>query len=519
MEPRYPVPVRWNEPTVSSRRIEIATILAVLAFAVAVRWSGLSYGFPLIVHPDEPRIADAALHVVDTGDPHPRTLLYPSFLVYLNACVFAAVRAASSGPVEPATYYYWGRVATLAMALITVLIVYAAARRLAGFTAAAAGAMITAASLLHASNSVLITTDVPMAMWTTAAVAAALAMLGPAAGTSWTRYAFVGALVGLAVGTKYNAVVVAVAVACAHFVREKRLGALVDARLAMAAAVSVAAFVFVTPYAVLDSRMFGDFLALQRDAYSLGHAGNESVGTSYAFYATALVDKLGAVALLSATVGLAWLLLRDRGRALVAASFPLAYFAFMGAYPVHFDRNMTALVPVLAILAGVGVAVIARAAAKLAAAGGDRAARLAAAAAAGTLVALAALPQAAATEAHMARLALPDTRVLAKQWIEANLPAGSRIAREQYTPTLDTTRFDVVDLGYFGLGLSTDLESFDYLVASSGDYGRFFSPRTRYPDMHARYSEIFRRFPTVRRIAPVPEQSSGPVIRILAVPH
>jgi hypothetical protein len=168
------------------------------------------------------------------------------------------------------------------------------------------------------------------------------------------------------------------------------------------------------------------------------------------------------------------------------------------------------------MLAGVGIDGCARVVASMLA--GNRA-RLAAGAGlitACTLTVVAAAPQAIAASAYMTRISLPDTRAIAKTWIETNLPQGARIAREFYTPPLDPERFDVEPLGYFGLAKTDNLERFDYLVASSGDFGRFVMAPENYPDMFEKYSAVFQRYPAIKVIRAVPLETTGPTIRVLA---
>jgi len=109
---------------------------------------------------------------------------------------------------------------------------------------------------------------------------------------------------------------------------------------------------------------------------------------------------------------------------------------------------------------------------------------------------------------------LPHTRWLSKIWIDENLPAGSRIAREFYTPPIDAKRFDVVEVGYWGLIRAPELERYDYLIASSEDFGRFVNHADRYPEQAAAYHRIFSRYDLVKTFKGDWRTSTGPEIRI-----
>jgi hypothetical protein len=172
--------------------------------------------------------------------------------------------------------------------------------------------------------------------------------------------------------------------------------------------------------------------------------------------------------------GLAWALIRRRPVDLCLASFAVLYFVLASLPVVRYERNLLPLVPFVALLAGRFAADV-----SLALAGWmrPRSPRLAIPAAAG-LVALLALQPLAAAIGDTQRNGLPDTRTIARQWIDANLPDGSTIVREQYTPQPDTDRYHV---GYLLTLSEHDVswyreQGFRYAVASDRQYYRYLAP-------------------------------------------
>ena len=113
---------------------------------------------------------------------------------------------------------------------------------------------------------------------------------------------------------------------------------------------------------------------------------------------------------------------------------------------------------------------------------------------------------------------LPHTRWIANVWIEENLPAGVRIAREHYTPPIDPQRFEVVEVGYWGLIRTPQIEQYDYLVASSEDFARFVDHADRYPTEAAAYHAIFSRYELIKSFRGDWKTSTGPEIRIYRRP-
>jgi hypothetical protein len=131
------------------------------------------------------------------------------------------------------------------------------------------------------------------------------------------------------------------------------------------------------------------------------------------------------------------------------------------------------------------------------------------------IVALALVGPASMSTALIRKLMGADTRSLALAWIDANVPAGSYIVREEYTPQPDPERYRVEYTWSLGFGDPRDYRrtGVDYLVASQAVYARFLDdPLARYPEVAARYRDIF----ALRRVAEfVPHAgASGPAVSI-----
>ena len=143
-------------------------------------------------------------------------------------------------------------------------------------------------------------------------------------------------------------------------------------------------------------------------------AGSEGLGIW--FTALVLVGSLVAVRRL------------DR-RVAALLVFTAAYFLVVSVATLRFERNLLPLFPVFAILAGIGIA-----------AGLESTRRLVQAVALAVLVV--SVTVSAWEDVRIdRRIDAPDTRTVAIDWINANIPPGSSIAREYYTPQLDPGRY------------------------------------------------------------------------------
>jgi hypothetical protein len=295
-------------------------------------------------------------------------------------------------------------------------------------------------------------------------------------------YLLAGVALGLAVGLKYNAAVFALAIVLAHFLRAGWPG-IKDWRLYAAGGISLIVFVATTPFAILDSQTFlqGAFIDIRH--YTGGHAGN--TGNSLAWYLDYLWRREGPMLLLAAAGSLWGAYKRSRGAILVAAT-ALAYLSFISAFAVHFERTALPLIPLFAILAAYCIVSLLPTPAL------DRAGPQWGAVAALLIVALI-FPLVGAVRDSL-RLTTPNSLDTAREWIEANVPAGSRLGVESYAPWVDPQKFSVQ--GFYKLNGQPPewyvSEGYRYLVFSETMFRRFYKDPARLSDDIARYEAIFR---------------------------
>jgi hypothetical protein len=544
-------------------------ILIVLA-GLILRVTGMAATRPFVYYPDEWAIAKPAMHIALTGDLNPHSFFYPTLLINAEAGVASLVHLVSglslafppmprvagmpSGsqadfPADTFPFLLWGRrmVAVLSV-LICVLVALAArataqADRATGPTASTddppsagsaatgggeqgrawlaglIGAAFMALAVLPLDYSRLLLTDVPSAFFCAATMAATLAAMSrrPDRGRA-LLFILAGLCVGLAASTKYNAIVVGVVPAMgylASFVSpaQMRLPRAILARFLsplpyLMLAASVVGFVIATPMILFDWTEVIGGLNDQIVAYNLlGHVGAQ--GDDVAYYVTYLwTTGFGPVLSFLAVGGILWALLRHRAVDLVLVVFPVLYFVLVSLPLVRYERNLLPLVPFVALLVG---RFVADALELLRGRIAGRSPKSALAAVAIALVALSAQPALMAIDDAQA-VSRADTRTVALDWVEANLPAGSMVVREAYTPQLPVSQFRVA----YTLSLSDhSLEwyrarGFRYAIASSGQYFRYTQAHTPQADF---YDELFRQ-PVVYKIDPS-GSLAGPVVIIL----
>jgi riboflavin transporter FmnP len=505
------------------KQIFYVCLAAVILSAFLTRYACIRFGFPLITHPDEPEVAEAAINIVRSGDLQPRTFIYPSFYTYLQALAYAGVFAFGKlagvfqnfSDIERTTLYFWGRLLTILLSVGAVYVTYLIGQLLFDKVCGIVSALFTSLSLLHVTNSYTITVDCPMAFWVL--VSFFVSALSYVNGPRVKYYLLNGILIGFASGTKYTAIWCIVPMVWAHFHHIPfSLRGLFDKRLLAGLLLIPAAFVATTPFAVICFKTFVFWLRYQGRAYSLPGVGAPSGITSFAFYLRSLVDKFGTVQLAIAAAGIICSRLNDKEKTYFLMSFALPYYLFFGAFPVHFDRNMVVLVPFLALFCGCFFHLFPDCLKKVCRKSVFGKHQHLTYALIIVLGSVGLCDQGRKIFEHIKRMRLPDTRWVSKVWIEQNIPAGSSIGREHYTPPVDTKSYRVSYLGFHGLK-NARLDDFDYIIASSGDYERFFRDEKRYPAEVQKYRQIHSKYKLVKEFVPDNKHVTGPVIRIYKI--
>ena len=189
----------------------------------------------------------------------------------------------------------------------------------------------------------------------------------------WGTWLLAGAMAGLAVGSKFSAVLLALPLAVAALYRLPavslgRKALIVAGRLAAAGAVALAVFVLTNPFAVIEFPAYVRQIAAQNAMVSgLMDAPytRQYIGTLPYLY---FVQQLGQWGLgwplgVVAWGGLIWAVVVAARRKvspalLVMLAWALPYFAFTGAFHTKFPRYMAPLLPFLAVF-GAGAALAA----------------------------------------------------------------------------------------------------------------------------------------------------------------
>lgn len=435
-----------------SRPRERLALAAIFAVALLLRVWGLAFGLPYVFHFDE------HWHIKIASTLDPEMGIFPIFGTLQIALVAAhqlltwiepALRALSDSPELIATldspdarWHLAGRWMSAITGAATAPLLYLVGRdawnRRVGLLAAA----FMAVSFIHVRTSHFAVQD---ALVTFLTVCALVFVVRIRPGGPLAPYLGAGLFAGLAVAAKPLAWPVFVVLGAWHLFAEapaegrwgRAVGRrLIDWRIWLGGLLGVAATIACMPQIYLT---WDATIAFWRMTAAAGLGGGYDrfaldPGTRPGIYLEGLLWGSGlALTLLGAAgVILAAVRFRER-RPLLLLLFPLLYLAFL-LKPGYFavPRYMILMQPFLMLFA---------ASALLAACGLIRAPRARAAVTAVAALVAIAQPLAASVKFD-SLLAGEDTRILAKRWIEENLPEGTVIVREgeRWSPPLQSPK-------------------------------------------------------------------------------
>jgi len=406
----------------------------ILAAAAVARLWGIGFCFPHThCRPDEDAIS-AIVGGFSSGDFNPHVFNYPALFMLAVASVLGITVNAErllhkvvpfhfdsllDGVSITEKNYMTARLLSAAAGVSSVWVIFRIGCRLFDRHAAVAAAALLSVAFLHVRDSHFGVTDVPMSFMVLVAFAAAVRLA-----QSGTRNDLIvaGVTAGLAASTKYNGALVVLPVLFAVFISPatRRQSRLVDSCIVLL--LMSATFFCTSPYTVLE---FGRFFAdLSSDAEHLAVGHGLDLGRGWIYHATmTLRFGVGLPVLVAGVAGMVVLLWRDLRTGVLVTLFPVSYYAVLGSGYTVFTRHMTPVVPFLCLTGGYFVCEVSGAIATRLRRPGWRPS-LASIAVLGVL-----WPSLHSVVMFDTLIARPDSRLLARHWIEERFPPGVTIAQ------------------------------------------------------------------------------------------
>jgi len=476
----------------------------------------------------------------DGFDFNPHFFIYPSLYFYLQFAVQAIVRATGwalriypTADSFHAAYYLnsdlfllAGRTLTALLGSATVWIAFSIGRRLAGMPAAILGALFLALNAVHLEKCRFVEVDVAMTFF----AALSFLFLVKYLDDGRHRNVFLAAgAIGLAAATKYPGAILLINIPVALLLRRDRSFIRI---VVMSGLVAVLLFVIAAPYVLLDFETFRNDFAGQTYHMKMGHFGREAEGLGGAW--RHFTAGFGAPLFLLAFAGaIAAFVAREKERLLVP--FPMLLFALLAVSRMQDPHYPLPAIPPIALLGAIGLTRL------LPTALPARKLVLGAAA-----ILLLWPPGGKILDLHE-KLAAPDTRRLARIWIESNIEPGALIVAEPHGPQLSSVlrlerfaeapEFRAIrrqlldtfasrpayhvstipsyDISWWRSARFYQFDPYqwvDFIVISSSIRDRYREDPERFPVQNRYYDEVGRRFRLIRSFEPA--GGLGPTIEV-----
>lgn len=478
-----------------NRRVGLTlSLVGILALALTLRLWGIGFGFPHAYHFDEPAYVRIALDLgagIVGRQPNPTgfsNVLFGEYVVYfilgrISGLFASAAEIERAWQADPSAFFILlGRLTSVALGALGVLTAYWLGRETSSRAAGLLAALFLAVAFLHVRDSHYAMPDIPAATLTSLAVLFSILAIR----RQKRRYlCLAAAAAGYSIATKWSVlpVIVPLVVAALHrlWLADSPIGRSSAGRWpSIAGHWSLAGGLFIGSFLaggfqlVLKPALYFNYALREWEAGKAGGFWFWRVDTvsGWIFYLKTLNYGLGTVLLALALAGFVRRLVlsicaRDR-MSILLLSFPLLYFPFMGSTHHYFARYALPLVPFCALFGAETVMAVSTWV-------GTRGARWRWGLVAGLAILATAQPLCCSIR-HGVILTRQDTRTLAKQWIEAHIPAGAKVAMDWpvYGPPLSREIYKVKNVG--GAGLADhpiawyQEKGFDYLVASSFIY-------------------------------------------------
>jgi 4-amino-4-deoxy-L-arabinose transferase-like glycosyltransferase len=448
---------RRTKPGTRSRWLAWLALAAILAVALGLRLWGTGQGLPFAYNADEAdHFVPHAVAMFEKGTLDPHYFANPPGFTYLLHFAFSLWFGGGAAVVHafqlhPEQLYTLGRVLAALLGTAAVWLLYVAGARLFGRGVALLASAIEAVAFLPVFYAHLALNDAPTLAPLT------LSLVGSAGVLRRGRvvdYVLAGAGLGLACASKYTAGVALLPLAAALAARYLSLSGSHDARagrrallgIAVAGGCAVVAFLVANPYSILDYSSFHRELVHQSSlsAEAQGKLGAPRSG-GLVYYLWSLGWGLGWAPALAALGGALTIWRSERALGWMLVPAPIAYLAFMGLQGRYFGRWLLPIFPILCLLAAFFAVWLASEGARLLsgriarrdAAGQGAAARWRPGLRAALLTLLGAglIAQGLIYSVHAGLLlSRADTRSIARRWMLAHVPAGSRIVAEPISP-------------------------------------------------------------------------------------
>lgn len=342
----------------STRREEIVLIL-ILILALILRTRTIDY---LIEHFniwDELWVKEPAKYIMLTGDLNPHFFMYPSFHIYLMSFLFFLAQTICP-EIKDSSLLILGRSASVLFGCATIVVVYLIGKELFNKKVGLIAALFISLNSLHIFLSQLVKTDAAAIFWVVLSFLFAVKIMLRG---QWRDYLCCGIICGIAISTKYNFLSLFLPI-IAHLLynssgKDKFYLALKDRKIILLLFLPIVVFAIASPYFILDFKTALSYIdwIYRYDRSSTGYriSSEDWIHWRLIYQLFITYPKMNGFPLMIFSLGgIFFLVIKDRKRALLLASYPVAFFILTGlTMRVFMPHQHSTIMPFITLLGSI----------------------------------------------------------------------------------------------------------------------------------------------------------------------
>jgi len=477
--------------------IRLYCLIGIIGFGLLIRLWGIKADLPFIYHPDEPVNLNIVHQIIRTPDLNPHFFNYPSLFFYIQSLssflyfvlgkimgIFHSLGDYPSpmilgmgvGIISKPSLIIWSRFITVIFGLLSIILINKVAtefspQKLSGLLAA----LFLAISPTNVRLSQTITPDVYVIPFILVTLWSALRIMNKG---DQKAYLIGGISTGLAASVKYNGAFIGLIIVGAHLVYwgkdYYKIKFFYYSLILM-----VLAFLLSTPFSLLDFQAFWDDFIFEANHYATGHLGME--GGAFFWYIEYLWKQEGAILILGLTDLLIAFKTKSKNIILIGL-FVILYYLFVGRLQVRNDRTILLITPLLCLLSADLLSRIWKYRLSIQKTLYRRAILVLF-----IMIIIVSVAIPLHTLVRHRILVSDDYKERARQWLIHNIPPGSKVTLESYSPYLDPGIYQIqylismIDKPWIWFRENDQ----EYLIMSSQMYDRYFREPERFAEVRS----------------------------------
>lgn len=403
-------------------------IYLILVLAVIVRLWSLDFGLPYFFHMDESSVTYTSFYAANNlmrPDSFAQPMLLKYILILIHGIYFLVGKALGFWVTleqfyfayikDPTIFLLSGRLLNVFIGVGTVWFLYFVGQKVYSKAVGLMAAFFLSLAFIHVQESHYIKEDVLLGFLGLVIYYLCFLIIK---NNRLKDYLLTGLFLGLAASLKYNSFIFLAIFMAAHFIRayEKRSAKIFfDKRFYMTLLAAAMIFLLLNPYILIDYQKAFPEIAYQAKLTTSQWVSSEDLPVWLYYWTYHLRFGLGLPLWLLSTGGIFYLLFKKRRLSdLLVVIMPVAFFAAIAIFgSTNFARYAVIILPQMMLISAIICRDFVKSAAFLM-----------------IISFLVMIPPFLTVVKFNYYLGLPDTRILAKDWIEKNISSGTKIVNE-----------------------------------------------------------------------------------------